>query len=153
MKTRWISPVVNLDRKGGAYQIVLQQFRRAIGVVIVQGNAKHKLGHLHYVLESMEEGANVSTAHHSINKWNPSHLAGNVGDMLVKRWRCVKKLPNLGQHATFCQHKKYPDTRILRQKSPTNCRYCSTYRYCNTYPQGWKNTEDKLNKSKLSEHM
>jgi hypothetical protein len=31
----WISPLVNWDRKGGAYQIMLQQFRRAIGVAIV----------------------------------------------------------------------------------------------------------------------
>ncbi len=65
----------------------------------------------------------------------------------------VKKLPNLGRHATFCRHKKYPDTRILRQKSPTNCRYCSTYRYCSKYPQGWKNTVNKLNKSKSSGHV
>jgi hypothetical protein len=30
-----IFPLVNLDRKGGAYQIMLQQFRRAIGVAII----------------------------------------------------------------------------------------------------------------------
>jgi hypothetical protein len=44
---------------------MLQQFRRAIGVAIVQGNAKYKLGHLHYVRESMEEAANASTAQYS----------------------------------------------------------------------------------------
>jgi hypothetical protein len=38
-----IFPLVNLDRKGGAYQIMLQQLRRAIGVAIVPGKAKHKL--------------------------------------------------------------------------------------------------------------
>ncbi len=69
----WITPLVNLDKKGGAYQIMLQHFRRAIGVAIIQGNAKHKLERLHYVRESMEEAANVITAHHSTNKWNPSH--------------------------------------------------------------------------------
>ncbi len=68
-----ISPLVYSDRKEGAYQIMLQQFRRDIGVVIVQENAKHKLGHLHYVHEYMEEAANASTVHHSTNKWNPSH--------------------------------------------------------------------------------
>ncbi len=31
----WISPLVNSDRKGGAFQIMLQQFKRAIGVAIV----------------------------------------------------------------------------------------------------------------------
>jgi hypothetical protein len=30
-----ISPLINSDRKGGAYQIMLQQFRRAIGVAII----------------------------------------------------------------------------------------------------------------------
>ena len=68
-----ISPLVNLDRKGEAYQIMLQQSRRAIGVAIVWGNATHKLRRLHYVCEPMEEVANASTAHHSANKWNPSH--------------------------------------------------------------------------------
>jgi hypothetical protein len=52
---------------------MLQQFRRAAGVAIVQGNAKHKVGCLHYVHESGEEAANASTAHHSANKLNPSH--------------------------------------------------------------------------------
>jgi len=41
--------------------------------VSVRGNVKHKLGRLHYVQESAEEAANVSTANHSANKWNPSH--------------------------------------------------------------------------------
>lgn len=73
-----ISPLVNSDRKGGALQIMLQQFRRYVGVAIVRGNAKHKLGRLHYVRESAEEAANVSIAYHSANKWNPSHN-GHVG--------------------------------------------------------------------------
>ena len=30
-----ISPLANMGRKGGAYKILLQQFKRAIGVVIV----------------------------------------------------------------------------------------------------------------------
>ena len=38
-----ISPLRNLDRKGGAYVIMLQQFRRALGVTVVRGMAKHKL--------------------------------------------------------------------------------------------------------------
>ena len=44
-----VSPLVNTNRKGGAFTIMLQQFRRAIGVDIVKGNANHKLGRLHYV--------------------------------------------------------------------------------------------------------
>mmetsp|Transcript_37661 Transcript_37661/g.80422 ORF Transcript_37661/g.80422 Transcript_37661/m.80422 type:complete len:92 (-) Transcript_37661:177-452(-) len=34
-----ISPPVNADRKGGAFSIKLQQFKNAIGVVIVRGQA------------------------------------------------------------------------------------------------------------------
>ena len=44
-----ISPLVNNDRKGGTFPIVLHQFRRAVGVAIVRGNAQHKLSRLHYV--------------------------------------------------------------------------------------------------------
>ena len=44
-----ISPLVNTEKKGGAFPIMLQQFRRAIGVVIVRGHASHKLGRIHYV--------------------------------------------------------------------------------------------------------
>ena len=41
------APLMNTDRKGGAFPIMLQQFRRVIGVAIVRGNADHKLGRLH----------------------------------------------------------------------------------------------------------
>ncbi|EJK58418.1 hypothetical protein THAOC_21458 [Thalassiosira oceanica] len=45
-----ISPlVVNNDLKGGAFPIILQQFRQAVGVAIVRGNAQHKLSRLHSV--------------------------------------------------------------------------------------------------------
>ena len=44
-----ISPLVNTDRKGDAFPIMLHQFKRVIGVAIVRRNAKHKLGRLHYM--------------------------------------------------------------------------------------------------------
>ena len=65
-----ISPLVNTDRKGGAFPIMLQQFRRAIGVVgIVKGNARHKLSRLHYVRTTPEEAAATCRANHSNNRW------------------------------------------------------------------------------------
>ena len=64
-----ISPLVNTDRKGGAFPIMLQQFRRAIGVAIVRGNARHKLGRLHYVRTTPEEAAATCRANHSNNRW------------------------------------------------------------------------------------
>ncbi|EJK47138.1 hypothetical protein THAOC_34161, partial [Thalassiosira oceanica] len=56
-----ISPLINNDRKGGAFPIMLHQFRRAIGVAIVRGNAQHKLGRLHYVRATPEEAAEPRT--------------------------------------------------------------------------------------------
>ena len=50
-----ISPLVNMDRKGGAYVIMLQQFKEAIGVAIAQVNTEHKMMRLHYVRETTEE--------------------------------------------------------------------------------------------------
>ena len=46
-----VSPLINADRKGGAFPIMLQQFRRAIGISIIRGQAKLRLSRLHYMLE------------------------------------------------------------------------------------------------------
>lgn len=66
-----ISPLINSDRKGGAFPIMLQQFRRAIGVAIIRGQANHKLARLHYVRATREEAAATCRANHSNNKWKP----------------------------------------------------------------------------------
>ena len=50
---------------------MLQQFKRAIGVAIVRGNAKHKLARLHYVRATAAEAAQTCKANHSDKKWNP----------------------------------------------------------------------------------
>ena len=42
-----ISPLVNTDRKGGAYHIMLQQFRRAIAVTAANGHSQQILQLLH----------------------------------------------------------------------------------------------------------
>ena len=64
-----ISPLVNTDRKGGAFLIMLQQFLRVIGVAIVRGNARHTLSRLHYVRTTPEEAAATCRANHSNNRW------------------------------------------------------------------------------------
>ena len=66
-----ISPLVNTDMKRGAYAIMLQQFRRAIGVAIARGNAEHKMTRLHYVQATAEEAKATSNGHHSNNRWRP----------------------------------------------------------------------------------
>ena len=54
-----VSPLHNLDRKGSTAMIMRQQFRRAIGVAIVRGNAKLKLSRLHYVHASTAKASQV----------------------------------------------------------------------------------------------
>ena len=67
-----ISPLANSDKKGGAYTIMLNQFRRAIGCAIIRGQAQHKLGRLHYVRATAAEAASVCRANHSESSWKPS---------------------------------------------------------------------------------
>ena len=49
---------------------MLQQFRRAIGVAIVRGNAELRRGRLAlYVRPTKEEAYHAADSHHSSNKW------------------------------------------------------------------------------------
>ena len=50
-----VSPLVNMDRKGGAFAIMLQKFNRALNVSLVWGMALHKLGRVHYVRRTAGE--------------------------------------------------------------------------------------------------
>jgi hypothetical protein len=66
-----ISPLRNLDKKGGAFAIMHSQFRRALGVTIVRDMANHKLSRLHYVRATAEDAKNTAEANHSDNRgWN-----------------------------------------------------------------------------------
>ena len=44
-----VCPLANTDRKAGVIPVMLQQFRRTIGMAIVRGSENHRLGRLHYV--------------------------------------------------------------------------------------------------------
>ena len=74
-----VSPLVNTDRKGGALPIMMQQFKRAIGVAIVRGNANHKLGRIHYVRGSKEEAAYTCNCNHSDYRYKPSGRGDPAG--------------------------------------------------------------------------
>ena len=74
-----VCPLVNTDRKGGAFPIMLQQFRNAIGVAIVRGNADHKLGRLHCVQGTAEEAAHTCKSNHSDYHYKPSQRGGTSG--------------------------------------------------------------------------
>eukprot|EP00956_Cyclotella_meneghiniana_P040979 scaffold210996_cov63-Cyclotella_meneghiniana.AAC.6 len=50
-----ISSLCNTYRKGGAIIIMLQQFRRALGVMVVRGMANHKLSRLHYGVRATQQ--------------------------------------------------------------------------------------------------
>ena len=78
-----ISTLLNTDRKGGASQIMLQQFQRAIGCETVRGQAKLIFGRLHYVRATMEEADRryvgqiiVTTDGHQVSKedWHGSMI-------------------------------------------------------------------------------
>ena len=72
-----VSPLCNLVRKGGARAIMGQQFRRALGVMIVTGNANLKLARLHYIREKAREAAEVCNANHSERGWRGGKRGGN----------------------------------------------------------------------------
>ena len=72
-----VSSLVNTDRKGGAFPIMLQQFRRVIGVAIVRGNVHHKLGRLHYVQGTTEEAVHTCKTNHSDYRYKPSQRGGS----------------------------------------------------------------------------
>ncbi|KAL9183104.1 hypothetical protein ACHAXT_004891 [Thalassiosira profunda] len=72
-----ISPLINTDRKGGAYPIMHRQFRRAIGVAIVRGNAQLKQRRLHFVRATRREAAEAYNAHSSNNRYRPGQGGGS----------------------------------------------------------------------------
>lgn len=84
-----ISPLVNTDRRGGAFPIMLQQFQRAIGVTIARGNQLLKLTRLHYVRATPAEAAQTCKANHSdyrsshssygSSSWYSSHTPEGYG--------------------------------------------------------------------------
>jgi hypothetical protein len=61
-----ISPLRNLDKKSGAFAIMLSQFRRALGVTIVRDMANHKLSRLHYVRATAKDARNTAEANHIV---------------------------------------------------------------------------------------
>ena len=64
-----ISQLCNTDRKGGALIIMLQQFRRALGVMVVRG----------YVRATAEEAKFTAEANHSNNRWK-------AGQQRISSW-------------------------------------------------------------------
>ena len=66
-----VSPLVNTDRKGGAFAIMLQQFKRDLNVSLVRGMALHKLGRVHYVRWTAGEAWNAANANHAKGRWHP----------------------------------------------------------------------------------
>ena len=85
-----ISPLRNLDKKGGAFAIMNHQFRRALGVSIVRDMANHKLSRLHYVRATAEDAKYTAEANHSDKKgwscgsgrsgWYSKHTPGGYAN-------------------------------------------------------------------------
>ena len=60
-----VCPLVNTNKKGGSFPLILQQFRRDIGVAIVRGNTNHKLGILYYVKGTSHEAGSTYRSNYS----------------------------------------------------------------------------------------
>ena len=89
-----VSPLVNCDKKGGAFPIMMQQFRRAVGTAVVRGNALLKLSRLHCVRGTPEEARAVYNANLSDYRADPGYCGGQA------RWWSDHAPEG---HATFAQ--------------------------------------------------
>ena len=71
-----ISPLVSMERKGGAYRIMLQQFWRAIAVTATNVHSQHILHRLHNMRGTEVEAKDACRLHHSDNRWRPYQCGG-----------------------------------------------------------------------------
>ena len=69
---REVSTLTNMDKKGGAFPIMLQQFRRAISTEIVRGMAELKLSRIHYLRPTKAAAKHAVIANRSSNRYKPS---------------------------------------------------------------------------------
>ena len=69
---REVSTLTNMDRKGGAFPIMLQQFRRAISAETVRGMAELKLSRIHYLRPTKAAAKHAVIANRSSNRYKPS---------------------------------------------------------------------------------
>ena len=67
-----ISLLGNTDKKGGAFPILLKQFRRVISSTVVRGMAEHKLRRIHYLRPSREAARHAAESNHSKNRYKSS---------------------------------------------------------------------------------
>ena len=114
-----ISPLVNTDRKGGASPIMLQQFKRAIGVAIVSGNARHKLGRLHYVRSRQQTKQHTPAGQATVYIGGEQiKMDGQPGSRSMSR-KGTLLLDNFGMGMTFacircgrCHQPKQPNPQL-----------------------------------------
>ena len=78
-----VSPQVNTNRKGGAFPIMLKQSRRAVGVAIVRGGTRHKLGRLHYVRGASYEAPYTCKTNHNDYRYKSSQRGDLAGTLLI----------------------------------------------------------------------
>ena len=95
--------LANNDRKGGAYPIMLQQFRRVIRVAIACGNARHRLRRLHYVRSTADEAAHTCRRSHSAHRWraNQNGRATWLSEHIPEGYDTFEQFQN---GHDFCMH-------------------------------------------------
>ena len=72
-----VCPLVNTNRKGGVFPILLQHFRRDIGVAIVRENTNPLVGRLHFVRGTAEEASQTCKTNHSKYRYKRSQRGGS----------------------------------------------------------------------------
>ena len=112
--------LVNTDRMEGAFPIMIQQFRRTIGVAIVRGNTYHKLGRLHCVRRTAEEVANTCMINHSDYRYTSSQKGGSswYSAHTQKGYATFQQFQN-GYDFCIPWRMQYFNTLLLKHKEKT----------------------------------
>ena len=79
---------------------MLQQFKRALNVLLVRGQALHKLGRVHYIRRTANDAWNAANSNHSKKQWHPgerSYGGGWFSDHTPEGYEALDQFKN-GHH-------------------------------------------------------
>ena len=115
-----VSPLVNTNRKGGAFPIILQQFRRAVRVTIGRGNINHNLGKVHYMRGTAETAANTCKINHNNYICRPSQKGGYSWCILLIPQRGIPPSISSRMDMIFGSQKNNTDWSNAKKKKRNN---------------------------------
>ena len=113
-------------------------FKRAIGMTIACGNARHKLERLHYVTSTVDESAHTCKRSHSTHRWranqNGQASCGSwsmslKGTIRILRLNSFKR--GMASACITCG-KIHPDSHAPHNRSPSKKDISMSDRICNS---------------------